>query len=90
MRDRAADYMSASLPCPACGSALSGVTDSRPSSEPLPNVRRRRKCLACDHRFTTRELFDDLEHGFHTLLPLGGLSPETAAALRALVRALRT
>ncbi len=38
--------------CSACGSAVSQVIDSRP----LKNaVRRRRKCLKCEFRFTTYE-----------------------------------
>lgn len=40
------------VPCPHCGSSQSCVTDSRPNAA---SIRRRRRCLACNHLFTTRE-----------------------------------
>ena len=39
-------------PCPKCQHAFTRVYDSR-------GVRRRRECLACGHRFRTREEYDD-------------------------------
>ncbi len=38
--------------CPLCG-AKTQVIDSR--QLPAPALRRRRKCPACGHRYTTRE-----------------------------------
>lgn len=39
--------------CPACKANQLTVVDSRPTSH---EVRRRRECLACHHRFTTVEI----------------------------------
>jgi len=47
--------MSEPFPCPLCGTKM-GIVDSRPTL--LGNaaaVRRRRKCLQCNHRLTTYE-----------------------------------
>src|SRR5262245_44054418 len=42
------------LPCPRCGlRADARVVDSRPSGD---NIRRRRICTKCSHRFTTFEV----------------------------------
>lgn len=41
------------VPCPRCGSRLSDVKDSRPSST---TIRRRRTCRACKAKFTTHEV----------------------------------
>lgn len=44
------------LACPRCGSAVSLVKDSRPTTR---GIRRRRKCFACAARFVTIEnLYD--------------------------------
>ncbi|MEY3669483.1 MAG: hypothetical protein RL258_878 [Pseudomonadota bacterium] len=40
--------------CPACGSLDTQVTDTRMSEDGL-EIRRRRRCLACDRRFKTLE-----------------------------------
>lgn len=45
--------------CPACDTADVGVIDSRPTTGNA--IRRRRKCNACDHRFTTMERADERE-----------------------------
>ncbi len=45
------------MKCPACGYAESKVVDSRPSND-YSSIRRRRECLACQHRFTTYEVID--------------------------------
>jgi transcriptional repressor NrdR len=42
------------MKCPFCGSADTQVIDSR-VSEPGDSIRRRRKCTACQKRFTTYE-----------------------------------
>jgi transcriptional repressor NrdR len=42
------------MKCPFCGSADTQVIDSR-VSEPGNSIRRRRRCLACQKRFTTYE-----------------------------------
>lgn len=46
----------AALKCPQCGSFATFVIDSRPHVEPVPAVRRRRKC-ECEHRFSTYEVY---------------------------------
>ena len=40
--------------CPACGSPYTQVTDTRLSEDGY-EIRRRRRCLACDRRFKTIE-----------------------------------
>lgn len=42
------------MTCPVCGGATK-IVDSR-SSRAGESIRRRRECLACGHRFTTREV----------------------------------
>ncbi|MEO8507962.1 MAG: transcriptional regulator NrdR [Betaproteobacteria bacterium] len=42
------------MKCPFCGSAQTQVIDSR-VSEPGDSIRRRRRCLDCQKRFTTYE-----------------------------------
>jgi len=42
------------MKCPFCGSPDTQVVDSR-VSEPGDSIRRRRRCLACQKRFTTYE-----------------------------------
>ncbi len=42
------------MKCPFCGSGDTQVIDSR-VSEPGDSIRRRRRCLACQKRFTTYE-----------------------------------
>lgn len=42
------------MKCPFCGHADTQVVDSR-ASEDLESIRRRRRCLECDKRFTTYE-----------------------------------
>ena len=44
--------------CPSCGHLESKVVDSRPSDDGAA-IRRRRECLACQHRFTTYERLGD-------------------------------
>jgi transcriptional repressor NrdR len=43
--------------CPFCGASDTHVVDSR-LAEPNDAVRRRRRCRACDRRFTTYERYD--------------------------------
>lgn len=45
------------MKCPVCGYPESRVVDSRPSND-FSNIRRRRECLSCKHRFTTYEIID--------------------------------
>lgn len=45
------------MKCPVCGYTESRVVDSRPSVD-FANIRRRRECLSCKHRFTTYEIID--------------------------------
>jgi len=42
------------MKCPYCGFPESKVVDSRPAEEGV-TIRRRRECLSCQKRFTTRE-----------------------------------
>ena len=42
------------MKCPFCGHPETQVVDSR-ASEDLESIRRRRRCLECDKRFTTYE-----------------------------------
>lgn len=44
--------------CPKCGNQDDKVIDSRASKEGS-TIRRRRECLACEHRFTT---YEEIEH----------------------------
>jgi transcriptional repressor NrdR len=44
--------------CPFCSNADTRVVDSR-LSDPGEAVRRRRRCLACERRFTTYERYDE-------------------------------
>lgn len=46
------------VPCPVCYGATR-VKDTRPSNSDRHALRRRRKCLACEHRFTTLEILAD-------------------------------
>jgi len=45
------------MKCPFCGEHSTQVTDTR-ENEDADIVRRRRRCLACDKRFTTYERID--------------------------------
>lgn len=47
----------ADLPCPECEHRGSRVIDSRGSKGHY--IRRRRECLKCQHRYTTREMVTD-------------------------------
>ncbi len=43
------------MKCPFCGYSETQVLDSRVPSEEGDTIRRRRRCLSCDKRFTTYE-----------------------------------
>lgn len=47
------------MKCTSCGTAVTHVTDSR-GNEKGDVIRRRRKCPACEHRFTTYEVNSDI------------------------------
>ena len=47
------------MKCPFCGDQDSKVVDSRHSEDGL-SIRRRRKCLKCQRRFTTYEIVESL------------------------------
>ncbi len=47
------------MKCPYCGDQESKVVDSRHSEEGN-SIRRRRECMACQRRFTTYEIVEDL------------------------------
>ena len=46
------------MKCPSCGASGTKVVDSR-SAEDNTAIRRRRKCLNCEYRFTTYERMGD-------------------------------
>lgn len=49
--------------CPSCGKAAgSTVMDSRPCQTGAEMILRRRKCIACSHRFSTYEISYDPEN----------------------------
>ena len=48
------------MKCPNCGCLDSKVVDSRQNAE-SNNIRRRRECLECQHRFTTFEVIESIE-----------------------------
>lgn len=52
---RGAKDLRHSFPCPHCGSSATGVLDTRPTQK---GTRRRRKCAACEQRFTTYETLE--------------------------------
>ena len=41
--------------CPSCAFRDSAIYDSRPIRDAIDGVWRRRRCLSCDHRWTTYE-----------------------------------
>ena len=45
--------------CPVCGGVDDKVVDSRTADDDAA-IRRRRQCLACNHRFTTYERLEEL------------------------------
>lgn len=47
------------MKCPMCGYTESKVVDSRPT-EDNGSIRRRRECLACQKRFTTYEIIENI------------------------------
>lgn len=50
------------LQCPYCGQSESKVVDSRKSNRitrEIACIYRRRKCVNCNHRFTTYEVRED-------------------------------
>jgi transcriptional repressor NrdR len=49
------------MKCPYCGHLGDKVVDSRESKEG-DVIRRRRQCLACGKRFTSRERLEDIEY----------------------------
>jgi transcriptional repressor NrdR len=49
------------MKCPYCGHLGDKVVDSRESKEG-DVIRRRRQCLACHKRFTSRERIEDIEY----------------------------
>ncbi len=46
------------MKCPSCGNIETKVVDSRPTEDGA-SIRRRRKCLSCEYRFTTYERVGD-------------------------------
>lgn len=51
--------------CPECGHSTSKITDSRPTKfAGEMTVKRRRKCLSCEERFTTYEVSESILRTF--------------------------
>lgn len=84
-----------SFACPKCGHPYSGVTDTRPIAG-IQATRRRRRCLGCGLRFTTRETADWKEPAAAPTLPEAieicqallrdcMVHPEVAAAVAVLI-----
>ena len=48
------------MKCPFCGELENKVIDSRLGKDGL-SIRRRRECLACEHRFTTYERVEEIQ-----------------------------
>lgn len=78
--------MSGTYSCPSCGHRSTRTTDSRRSDSPIPNVRRRRACPACEQRFTTREVLDDTD--FSAFVDLSPVPIASRGAVRQLIRSL--
>jgi hypothetical protein len=80
-------------PCPSCRASTSDVTDSRAWHG---QVKRRRKCRACAHRWSTLEVPFDITNTrqFHLmeakLRRLAAEATETADALRGLAELVPT
>ena len=49
------------MKCPFCGNLVDKVVDSRESKEG-DVIRRRRQCLSCGKRFTSRERIEEIEY----------------------------
>jgi transcriptional repressor NrdR len=49
------------MKCPFCGNVVDKVVDSRESKEG-DVIRRRRQCLSCGKRFTSRERIEEIEY----------------------------
>lgn len=60
------------MKCPFCANSDTQVIDSRASDEGA-TIRRRRRCLACDKRFTT---YERVELALPTLIKRGGSRAE--------------
>lgn len=73
------------MKCPACHSNNTRVLDSRPSNEGK-SIRRRRECDACQYRFTTFEVVEEMPL---VVVKKGGAREEFSREkiLRGLIRA---
>lgn len=79
------------IQCPNCGNDESGVIDSRRASG---TIRRRRRCVACNTRFTTYEGTDDA-YGLSpvvakSLLDILGTLQDKATHLRSTIERFKT
>lgn len=67
------------MKCPECFSFNNSIViDSRPKQiEQFSYIRRRRKCLDCEHRYTTYELVGENYHYFlNTLRKMSNISEQ--------------
>jgi len=71
------------MTCPACQSVDTSVIDSRASRN---GIRRRRRCLACQHRFTTYEAIVESDAPDEVVLQLDRISKETSKLMGMLKR----
>lgn len=60
--------MSQSMPCPECGDRASVCSDSRPVRT-TGTIRRRRKCVSCDARWTTYEYAEKDIEALRSVIP---------------------
>jgi hypothetical protein len=66
------------MKCPACGSLRDGVLETR-LSEDGACLRRRRKCRACDAKFTTHERVESREETREARAAGRGVAPPPVA-----------
>lgn len=72
--------MSSTFPCPKCSGEITAVVDTRAAAGVRAAVRRRRRCLACSHRFTTYEQSSE-DGGGHFTAQLDALAKQAEAIL---------
>ena len=69
------------IDCPACGHAESYVSDSR-GSKTGKYIRRRRECVACKHRFTSKERLETPPTEHHIAILIEFVKGRAAAERR--------
>ena len=73
------------MKCPFCGYTDSKVVDSRPTDD-NERIRRRRECIACQKRFTTYEVIEEMP--LYVIKKDGSLEPfDRSKLLNSMLRA---